>query len=101
MIKPKVEWSFPDQPEVPRICRELAAAGCALGTATRADGTITLVDGARIGVDAAARVASIPESERFRVFGSWYCLKGDHVATLLKVSPVRVRGYKPSASEGL
>lgn len=100
MIKAKVEWSFTDQPDVFRICRELREAGCALGTATRADGVITLVDGsADLGM--AVRFVNIPESERFHVFGSWYCAKGDRVAMLLKVSPVTVRGYKPSATGGL
>jgi hypothetical protein len=96
MIKHKTEWSFTDQPDVFRICRELREAGCPLGLATRADGQITLVDGRDRGL--ALRFTKIPESERFHVFGSWYCVKGDRVAELLKVSPVTVRGYKPSAS---
>ena len=97
MIKHKTQWSFTDQPDIFRICRELRESDCSVGLSTRADGAITLVDGARCGLDVARRAADVPESESFHVFGSWYCLKGDHVARLLKVSPVTVRGFKPSA----
>lgn len=101
MIKPKTTWSFTDQPDMFRICRELREAGCALGTATRADGVVTLVDVDALNMGAVFRFQAVPKSERFNVFGSWYCAKGDHVASILKVSPVTVRGYKPSATGGL
>lgn len=98
MIKHKTEWSFTDQPDVFRICRELNEAGCPLGLATRADGQITLVDVGECPWPGKVLVQIRQTGAFFHVFGSWYCLKGDHVAALLKVSPVTVRGYKPSAS---
>jgi hypothetical protein len=101
MIKPKVRWSFTDQPDIFRICRELAAAGCPLGTATRADGTITLVDSASVDPGTWVRFVNLSPELRFHVYGFWWCAKGDRVAALLKVSPVTVRGYKPSATGGL
>jgi hypothetical protein len=93
MIKPETEWSFADRPDIFRICRELGEAGCALGTATRVDGVITLVN-------VAARrwpyksLSLVGSESSFHVFGPWHCLKGDHVRALLAVHPVTVRGYK-------
>jgi hypothetical protein len=97
MIKAHTEWSFTDQPDVFRMCRELAEAGCSVGLSTRADGAITLVD------TRAARFQNRPwfealldahVADSFDVFGGWVCIRGDLVKEVLKVSPVTVKGYR-------
>ena len=97
MIKTHTEWSFTDQPDVYRMCRELREAGCTLGVSTRADGSVTLVDlnadrfQRRLWVDELVEAHS---AKSFHVFGGWHCFKGDLAKEFLKVSPVTVKGYR-------
>lgn len=97
MIKPYTEWSFTDQPDVFRMCRELREAGCSVGVSTRADGSITLVDLTAERFQNRPWVTALVEKhtpQSFHVFGGWKCFKGDLAKEFLKVSPVTVKGYR-------
>jgi hypothetical protein len=97
MIKAHVEWSFTDQPDVYRMCRELREAGCSLGVSTRADGAITLVDLNAARFQNRAWVRELVDArwqDSFAIFSGWRCFRGDLAKEFLKVSPVTVKGYR-------
>jgi hypothetical protein len=90
-MKTNVEWGFTDAPDFPRICRELEAAGSAVGRVTQKDTSrvVTLFDGRRAAMPAGK--VSVP------IVGApphWRLLEGDHVIATLKIGPVRVEGFK-------
>ena len=91
-MKPNAEWSFTAHPDVPRICRELAQTGCAVGLVTmKGERPVTLID---------TRTAKVPPGVASRpVVGAaphWHMVADDPTKAALGVRPVRVEGFQPT-----
>ncbi len=102
-MKPAAEWKFRDEPDWPRVCRELREAGCALGLVTvekkgAPPEVFTLVNySARIWPTATLRGLEAQErldNGRMFLTGNWYRFRGNAIKALLGVPEVEVRGFK-------
>jgi hypothetical protein len=93
-MKPNAEWGFTAHPDFPRICRELAETGCAVGLVTmKGESPVTLIDMQAKGTQVPAGVASAAVAG---TGGRWRVVSGDKVKPATGVRPVRVEGYKAS-----
>ena len=96
-MTPNAEWGFTAHPDFPRICRELASVGCAVGLVTmKGEKPVTLVDTQAKGVQVPAGVASAAVAG---TLGRWRVVAGEQTKAALGVRPVRVEGFKASALE--
>lgn len=94
-MRPDQKWGFTATPDFPRICRELAQTGCAVGLVTmKGERPVTLID---------TRTAKVPPGAASRpVVGAaphWHVVADDQTKAALGVRPVRVEGFKASALE--
>lgn len=97
-------WKFRDEPDWPRVCRELREADCTLGLVTvekpGVDAeTFTLVDySARVWpaktLDGLERSAGGPGEGRVFLAGDWWRFRGNSIKALLGVPTVEVRGFR-------
>jgi hypothetical protein len=95
-MKPNQEWVFTATPDFPRICRELAQTGCAVGLVTmKGERPVTLIDTRAKGVQVPAGVASAAVAG---TLGRWRVVAGDQTKAALGVRPVRVEGFQPVGS---